>query len=104
MILKNHHTKLKNQIAHLIRQMKAVDIYLRLKADKQTPTFIRAAKRNSRYVAEALANRPITSYSSSDAAAFRDCLFDKGLALGAENAKIQEKELDLFLAGLEDSN
>ena len=63
--------------------MEAVDIYLRLKADKQTPTFIRAAKRNGRYVAEALGNRPITSYSSSDAAAFRDCLFDKGLALGS---------------------
>jgi integrase len=63
--------------------MEAVDVYLRLKADKQTPTFIRAAKRNGKYVAEALGNRPITSYSSSDAAAFRDCLFDKGLALGS---------------------
>ncbi len=63
--------------------MEAVDVYLRLKADKQTPTFIRAAKRNGRYVAEALGNRPITSYSSSDAAAFRDYLFDKGLALGS---------------------
>ena len=54
-----------------------------LSADKQTPTFIRAAKRNGRYVAEALGNRPITSYSSSDAAAFRDYLLDKGLALGS---------------------
>ena len=44
--------------------MEAVDTYLRLKADKQTPTFIRAAKRNGRYVAEALGNRPITSYLS----------------------------------------
>ena len=33
--------------------MEAVDTYLRLKAEKQTPTFIRAAKRNGRYVAEA---------------------------------------------------
>ena len=63
--------------------MEAVETYLRLKADKQTPTFIRAAKRNGRYVAEALGNRPITSYSSSDAAAFRDHLFDKGLSLGS---------------------
>jgi integrase len=63
--------------------MEAVDIYLRLKTEKQTPTFIRAAKRNGRYVAEALGNRPITSYSSSDAAAFRDHLFDKGLSLGS---------------------
>jgi integrase len=63
--------------------MEAVETYLRLKADKQTPTFIRAAKRNGRYVAEALGNRPITSYSSSDAAAFRDHLFGKGLSLGS---------------------
>jgi integrase len=63
--------------------MEAVDIYLRLKSHKQTPTFIRAAKRNGKYVAEALGNRPITSYSSSDASAFRDYLFDKGLAVGS---------------------
>jgi hypothetical protein len=63
--------------------MEAVDVYLRLKANKQTPTFIRAARRNGRYVAEALGNRPITSYASSDATAFRDYLFDKGLALGS---------------------
>ncbi len=49
--------------------MEAVDVYLRLKADKETPTFIRTAKRNGKYVAEALGNKPITSYSSSDAAA-----------------------------------
>ena len=63
--------------------MEAVDIYLRLKANNDSKTFIRAAKRNGRYVSEALGNRPITSYSSSDAAAFRDYLFDKGLALGS---------------------
>ena len=61
--------------------MEAVDIYLRLKADKQTPTFIRAAKRNGRYVAEALGNRPITSYSSSDAATFRDWLIGRGMTI-----------------------
>ena len=63
--------------------MEAVDVYLRLKSKKQSLTFIRAAKRNGKYVVEALGNRPITSYSSSDAAAFRDYLFDKGLALGS---------------------
>ena len=63
--------------------MEAVDIYLRLKANNDSQTFIRAAKRNGRYVSEALGNRPITSYSSSDAAAFRDYLFDKGLTLGS---------------------
>ena len=34
-------------------------------------------------MAEALGNRPITSYSSSDAAAVRDHLFGKGLSLGS---------------------
>ena len=63
--------------------MEAVDVYLRLKSDKHSSTFIRAARRNGRYVAEALGNRPITSYSSADAAAFRDYLFDKGLSLGS---------------------
>ena len=63
--------------------MEAVDIYLRLKASNDSQTFIRAARRNGRYVSEALGNRPITSYSSSDASAFRDYLFDKGLALGS---------------------
>lgn len=62
--------------------MEAVDIYLRLKANNDSQTFICAARRNGRYVSEALGNRPITSYPSSDAAAFRDYLFDKGLALG----------------------
>ena len=61
----------------------AVEMYLQLKASKDSPTFIRAAKRNSRYVVEALGNRPITAYASSDAAAFRDHLFAKGLSLGS---------------------
>ena len=63
--------------------MEAVDVYLRRKASNDSQAFIRAARRNGRYVSEALGNRPITSYSSSDAAAFRDYLFDKGLALGS---------------------
>ncbi len=63
--------------------IKAVETYVRLKPDKQTTTFICAAKSNSRYVAKALGNRPITSYSSSDAAVFRDHLFGKGLSLGS---------------------
>jgi hypothetical protein len=61
----------------------AVEMYLQLKDSKDSSTFIRAAKRNSRYVVEALGNRPITAYASSDAAAFRDHLFAKGLSLGS---------------------
>ena len=63
--------------------VEAVAIYLRPKSHKHTLTFFRAAKRNGKYVAEALGNRPITSYSSSHASAFRDYLFEKGLALGS---------------------
>ena len=63
--------------------LEAVEMYLQLKANKDSPTFVRAAKRNSRYVVEALGNRPITAYASSDAAAFRDHLFAKGLSLGS---------------------
>jgi len=63
--------------------METVDIYLRLKSEKHSPTFIRAARRNGKYVVEGLGNRPITSYSSSDAAAFRDYLFAKGLSIGS---------------------
>jgi hypothetical protein len=39
----------------------AVEMYLQLKANKDSPTFVRAAKRNSIYVVEALGNRPITA-------------------------------------------
>ena len=52
-------------------------------ANYPNQTFIRAARRNGRYVSEASGNGPITSYSSSDAVAFRDYLFDKGLTLGS---------------------
>ena len=59
--------------------LEACDLYLRLKnsADK---TFIRTAQRNSAYVANALGNRPITSYASNEAAQFRDWCFKKGMS------------------------
>ncbi len=63
--------------------LESVKMYLQLKANKDSPTFVRAATRNSRYVVDALGNRPITAYASSDAAAFRDHLFAKGLSLGS---------------------
>ena len=46
--------------------MDAVDVYLRLKSNKQSLTFIRAARRNGKYVADALGNRPITSQKHQD--------------------------------------
>ena len=50
----------------------AVETYLLLKGDVTNPVFARTARRNGRYVIAALGNRPITAYSSADAAKFRD--------------------------------
>ena len=63
--------------------LEAVDMYLGLKASNDSPTFIRASKRSVRYVVEALGNRPITAYSSSDAAPFRDHLIDRDLRMSS---------------------
>ena len=61
----------------------AVDSYLLLKGGVTNPVFARTARRNGRYVIAALGNRPITAYSSADAAKFRDYLFENGLSLGS---------------------
>ena len=49
----------------------AVESYLRIEGNDDR-IFIRTAKRNSNYIAKLLGNRPITSYSTSEAAQFRD--------------------------------
>ena len=61
----------------------AVEVYLLLKGDANNPVFARTARRNGRYVIAALGNRPITAYSSADAAKFRDYLFENSLSLGS---------------------
>ena len=58
----------------------AVENYLKLKSNDDR-TFIRTARRNGDYVAKLLGNRPITSYSTAEAAQFRDWCFDKGMGL-----------------------
>ena len=58
--------------------MDAVEMYLSIKG-KDDRTFIRTALRNSEYVSRVLGNRPITSYSSSEAAQFRDWCFEQGM-------------------------
>lgn len=63
--------------------VEALHIYFRLKASNDNWTLILAEKRIVRCVAEALGNKPIALCSSFDASAFRDYLFDKGLALGS---------------------
>jgi integrase len=58
--------------------MDAVEMYLSIKS-KDDWTFIRTARRNGEYVAKVLGNRPIASYSSSEAAQFRDWCFQQGM-------------------------
>ena len=58
--------------------MDAVEMYLSIKG-KDDRTFIRTARRNGEYVSKVLGNRPITSYSSSEAAQFRDWCFEQGM-------------------------
>ena len=58
--------------------MNAVEMYLSIKG-KDDRTFIRTASRNGEYVSNVLGNRPIASYSSSEAAQFRDWCFEQGM-------------------------
>ena len=58
--------------------MDAVEMYLSIKG-KDDRMFILAARRNGEYVSKVLGNRPITSYSSSEAAQFRDWCFEQGM-------------------------
>ena len=59
----------------------ALDLYLRLKGQTKDKTFIRTAARNVEYIIKVLGNRPIKSYSSSDASKFRDWLMEQGMSL-----------------------
>ena len=57
----------------------ALATYCSLKWADRTALFFSAAKRNVGYVLEHLGDRPIDTYSSADAASFRDWLIDRGL-------------------------
>ena len=59
----------------------ACDLYLRLKGIGKDKVFKRTAKRNTAYVIEVLGDRPLDTYSSSDAATFRDWLIRKGMTM-----------------------
>ena len=59
----------------------ATVFYLRLKGDGKDIVFTRAAQRNANVVIEALGNRPINEYASSEAGKLRDTLLAKGLAV-----------------------
>ena len=58
----------------------ALDLYLRLKGKGKNKTFIRTANRNIEYIIKVLGNKPIRSYSSSDASKFRDWLMEQGMS------------------------
>ncbi|WP_341863201.1 DUF6538 domain-containing protein [Gymnodinialimonas sp. 57CJ19] len=58
----------------------AVRIYLRLKGQGRPVTFQRAAERSCGYVIDVCGDKDITSYTKSDANAFRDDLIKRGLA------------------------
>lgn len=84
----------------------ALGIYIKLKGKDKNITFFRAAERNVGYVTNLLGNRYIGDYKSSDAATFRDSLFDRGLASSSVkrvfatlrsifNITIQEHGLDI---------
>ena len=59
----------------------ACDLYLRLKGVGKDEVFKRTAKRNTGYVIEVLGDRPLDTYSSSDAATFRDWLIGRGMTI-----------------------
>lgn len=59
----------------------ATVFYLRLKGDGKDLVFTRAAQRNANIVIEALGDKPINEYASSEAGKLRDVLLNKGLAV-----------------------
>ena len=59
----------------------ATAFYLRLKGDGKDIVFVRAAQRNADVVIEALGNKTINEYASSEAGKLRDVLLNKGRAV-----------------------
>ena len=57
----------------------ALAAYLALKGFNKGEVFTRTATRNAEYLIEEFGDRPIGEYSGSDAARFRDALFERGL-------------------------
>ena len=59
----------------------ACDLYLRLKGSGKDKVFWRTANRNIEYVIKVLGDRPIASYTSAEAAKFRDWLMEQGMGM-----------------------
>lgn len=61
----------------------AKDLYLRLKGEGKDNVFKRIAERNIEYVVDAIGNKDLSEYTSTDGATFRDALIFKGLAISS---------------------
>ena len=59
----------------------ACDLYLRLKGSGKDKVFWRTANRNIEYVIKVLGDRPIASYTSAEAAKFRDWLMKQEMGM-----------------------
>ena len=59
----------------------ACELYLRLKGVGRDKVFTRTANRNTGYVTKLLGDRPISSYSSNEAAKFRDWCIGQGMGI-----------------------
>ena len=70
-----------NSQYNTIHLSEACELYLRLKGVGKDKVFIRTANRNTGYVTKLLGDRPISSYSSNEAAQFRDRCIDKGMGI-----------------------
>ena len=76
----NDHQPLKVVKSYAPKLSDALERYCRLKGGNKSELFFTAAHRNVGYVIERLGDKTIDSYSSADAAKFRDWLIDKGLS------------------------
>ena len=110
-----------NSVSSCETLSEALELYLRLKGVGKDKVFHRGAERNVQSVIDVLGDRPLDEYVSSDAAAYRDYLLNKGLTTNSVrrnfstirsiiNLCIQEHGLDcknafsrVYLPDLDDS-
>ena len=64
-----------------IHLSEACELYLRLKGVGKDKVFIRTANRNVEYVTKLLGDKPLSSYSSNEAAQFRDWCIEQGMGI-----------------------
>ena len=64
-----------------IHLSEACELYLGLKGVGKDKVFIRTANRNVEYVIKVLGDRPLSSYSSNEAAKFRDWCIEQGMGI-----------------------